>query len=518
MTELVATQAPVSSEVAHVLDDIFTLARIPFVHDFMFTADPVADISILTAPVQKEHAIAARITVSGTETSASYAHVFDFSCDFFFCSIPAFSVGAVTVGLATKEPARGPSHATLHTPPSAAGVQCNRYVRDDERGVFFVMSENPGTGITEVDCMSHRSTRRRTRVCARFHTETLRARLRSDRGVLHPDDLAAALTYLNVCYERRACPLCRADDPGECGCTLPFCRPAHPLDFRNERRNMRLHTGLYRGGSTVRLFNAEMPFVVTSLSTRSVIKGSLDERVISRLNKYAVQDRMSRLQLNPLATSICGAGARGGCGSEDGEVTIASGGRRREGGGGGGGDADAGLEGADDAVMLADASFLQDNGGFKSPSLSSFSLDVAGAGLVPLLAGPLGTGTTLVEALSGPGSDRSALSHSGAVAGDAGRIRGPHGGAGDERARGDLEIRAELRKQRNREAAARSNVKRKLRNEALRRDLAQVNARAAELRATEKTLREENVRLRSLATQRNFKLSAHLSHIQIARS
>lgn len=402
--------------------------------------------------------------------------------------------------------------------------------------------------------MSHRSTRRRTRVCARFHTESMRRCLRSSKGLLHPDDLATALTYLNVSYERRACPICRAADAGECECTLPFCRPSHPLDFRNEQRNMRLHTGLYQGGCTVQLFNAAMPFVVTNLSTRSIIKGSLDQKVITRLNKYAVQDRMGLLKMRPLSMAIgtprgiCASGPAANGDADDAGPQIVQTSR----------DCNAVLD-VGPPVMLPDASFLQDNGGLKSPSLSSFSFGVPEDGPVPLFAAPLGVGTTLVDniapsevtpsGLTNPSTSHSYNAKSGQgfvsppeeaesarretggqdegeglqsqeFVGNSGHAetRSTTEGTDEKTTKGGKELKAELRKKRNRAAAARSNVKRKIRNEALRRDLANINRRAAELRATEKMLRQENVRLRGLATQRNFKVSAHLSHIQIARS
>lgn len=56
--------------------------------------------------------------------------------------------------------------------------------------------------------------------------------------------------------------------------------------------------------------------------------------------------------------------------------------------------------------------------------------------------------------------------------------------------------RAELRRQRNREAAQRSNLRRKIKNDTLKRELSETHAKAAELRARELALREENLQLR----------------------
>lgn len=68
------------------------------------------------------------------------------------------------------------------------------------------------------------------------------------------------------------------------------------------------------------------------------------------------------------------------------------------------------------------------------------------------------------------------------------------------RTQDEKERRAELRKQRNREAAQRSNARRKVKNDSLKKALKEVHGKAAELRARELRLREENLRLRKLTS------------------
>lgn len=486
-------------------------------------ADPVADICILTAPVQTEHSIAARITISGSEATPKFAHVFDFSCDFYFCSVPAFSVGAITVGFCTQEPAKDASSAAInHMPIGSERVRCNRYVRDDEKGVFLMLAENSKTGVTEIDCMSHRSARKRTRILARFDTVKLRKNLKSARGILHPSDISGSLSYLSVAHERRKCPLCGATDNGECGCVLPFKRPMHPLDFRNERRNMSLHTGRYEGESVVRLFDNMKPFIITSLGTKSVIKGSVDRNVISRLNKYAVQDRMAKLGTNPFAWLMPGLSSLPGMNS-----AVSS-----------------SMESIDFGNILNDlgnnrllptpeAGFLQTAdkmGGFNEldgnemdlmiDGMSRNELNGSGMGFLGL-GGVEAAGQETREVVAVP--EEEAVDDDGVDFGD--ECIDDDGDA-DMRVQkkrrvglaemDEKERKAELRRERNRMAAAKSNIKRKKRNEILRRDLKEVNERASELRAAEKRLRQENVRLRRLAHEHKVRVSAHLTHIQIS--
>lgn len=107
-------------------------------------------------------------------------------------------------------------------------------------------------------------------------------------------------------------------------------------------------------------------------------------------------------------------------------------------------------------------------------------------GMVGSGGGSLRSGSTVGEGLFAAGGNQ--FGH-----GDVGNVR-------DEeiRAQRDQAIKAELRRKRNREAAQRSNLRRKIRNDTLKHELVTSHARAKELRAREQLLREENLKLRKL--------------------
>ena len=500
------------SELLGSLEGVFNLLRTQFVHDFVFTSDLVADISILTAPVQIEHGVAARITICGVETESRFAHVFDYSTDFYFAAIPAFSVGGVTVGFCTKQTARDPSHAMLHEPPMEASrrVECHRYVRDDNKGLFVLLSEDNDKKIIEIDCMSHQSSRKRTRVCARFNNEILKANLRSEHGPLSIDNLTHGLTYLNVCEEIRPCPVCQLANETVCDCVLPFKRPIHPLDFRSEKVNMGLHTGRYQGTSKLKLYKDGNPFIFTNLNTRSIIKGSLDKLLISRLNKYAVEDRMSRLNVNPFALMMPKTNAI--CQVDKYNETV---------------DPIAELLGQDTSktrymencdITLPETTIL-DRSAIMDTSTETALENV----LIPVSQSGFNASAFLSAMTVFPPnsvlSDKSSVNLINKDINKNGEMCERTTEEEEEEEKMVLtekERKLEQRKQRNREAAAKSNIKRKERNEALRRDLKEVHQKALELRGIEKRLREENVRLRGLATKKKIRVSSHLTHIQIA--
>lgn len=283
---------PSASDTQKILEDVFALCRIPWIFEFIFNADPAADISMLLAPVQKRHALSARIFVNATETSSRYAHTFDFNKELMFYSIPAFSVEHITAGFCVEQCARSKAKDDL---------QCIRFVRDDNNGVFLHVSENERTGVTEVDCLTQKSSTRRTRVRMKFDCRSLRRVLRTTNGILHPSDISSSLIYYNVSDERRTCPVCCDATAGDCSCKLPLQRPSHPFDFRFEASNMQLYTGFYQGATVVRLWSVGHGSINATLQSGSVIQGELNPEITHRLHRMAMTDRLSKVKEQPTA-------------------------------------------------------------------------------------------------------------------------------------------------------------------------------------------------------------------------
>lgn len=514
------TSIPHAPDVKLVLDDIFSVCRLKFVHDFVFTPDPSADISVLTSPTQSQHAVSALITISNVETTASYAHVFDFACNLNYAATPAFSVGPITLGFSTQEPATDTTNASINSLVAGPDrVLCNRYVRDDEKGIFFLISDNHHTGVTEVDCCRLLNSRKRIRVCARFTTDSFKEKLQNMNGNITPEHFASSLSYLNVAYESRICVVCGGPPTVNCGCQLPFVCPSHPLDFSVQKKNMAVHTGYFEGASTARLFNNAKPFVLATLASKSAIMGTIDQDVIQRLSRYAVQIRMRQLSLSPLSSSVIQShlllpGALLQTCHEEQPVSSP-------------------IENVSPDVVEFDAVTLEGVALDTAKRINEYPAlpTISSGGLLDDISLPL-VDEAVEEVLSSAnGSTIDSNERTASLSSDASASVTPQSNntqmncianmerpADAPKAPTSRELKAELRKQRNREAAAKSNIKRKLRNEALRRDLKEIVEKATELRAVERRLREENVKLRLLASEKNIRVSSHLRHIQIVQS
>lgn len=523
-------------EIANVLDDMFRLCRLPFVLDFLFTSDAVADITMLTSPVQTEHAIAARIQVSGSQirTAASVSRLVDYSADLYYSSVPAFSVDGITLGFCTSRPVRrtDPSRddATTACFATHSHPHYSRFVRDDMHAVMLTVTQNAPADLVEIDCVTHRSTRDRIRVSARFCASALLPALRAARA---SSVLQASLRWLSVAVERRPCPICARQTL--CSCPLPVHRPAHPLDFRHERANMTLHAGAFYGSASVRVFvgdgHAVHPCRADALRTRVVIQGCDDAAVVRLLCSIAVRERLSTLRVHPLATTMSAAAALP---TEDVSAMLAN---------------KAGVGTIISPWLIASA-----NSPLHDPDRANANLIPSrrqGDSLDSLFAAVDAERESGVRAISNAKTDlgvhadvgigRAMNAGMNVVGGKTAKMgyaeqinRGnvevyDYGEIGDENEDEDADVdgggdgvgdegrllRAEVRKQRNRVAAAKSNLKRKIRNQNLRRDLADVQQRAKDLQEVEKKLRSENVRLRILAQNLNMSVTAHLTHITI---
>lgn len=267
---------------------------------------------------------------------------------------------------------------------------------------------------------------------------------------------------------------------------------------------MGLYTGFYQGATVVRLCSAGRNVINATLQSGSVIQGELNAEVTARMHRLAVVDRLSRVKervgalvmpMSPLDIS----GMLAGMVAEEEEVgKVDAIEKELEGEGIFGGevgitgvDLDA-VEGAgglmDTGEMLVNLNEEEENFGEgdgddegQDSSREEEEDEGGGEGENRASSSPAPyhldvsppSGSSAVNCLSSnsPGNSRS----------------GKRGG----------DDKAEIRKKRNREAAARSNLKRKMRNERVRRDLASLTQRAIRLQIKERMCREENTRLRN---------------------
>lgn len=485
----VATAAP---SLRDVLDNVFSLARTEWISDFLFRTDPRADAAMLSAPMQLSHAVTASIMISCV---CSRGGGLDFDLELNWLAVPSFNVGPITAGVGVEELVRGKSFFSGN-----ASELWIRWVRCNVTGKMLCIAENPAHGFVVVQYFSPLSSTRSSRTFMRFDYNGFKEGIRAG-GEGWTRRLTQSLLVLNHVRQSRFCPTCFASPTAACGCKLATKRPAHPMDFSSETQNMFLHGGDFVGDSELELvkIGVKIPF-----DTRSSVSGGREPSVVARLKRWGLQNRLALLQPDPLPEVMPGVGRSLqslGIGDSQCDVNpleidslLAL-----------GSNADMDIILLPDCPLPCSATYAKESDSVITPSPASL----------------VGSATTSVEVPQNaphcfehvtPGAqtsrgvrdgaapfgemetERTAVSHASvpfsAPARSSARARA-------NTAFGEREKQASLRVQKNREAAARSNLKRKLRNKALVGNLAAVRQAVSELTAREHQLREENMRLRA---------------------
>lgn len=257
---------------------MFRMALIDWVSDFLFATDGPTDAAILLSPLQGTHAQLMSTQAwqrGGTGAVASH-----------WLLLPAFSVAGVSVGLVVERAAgRAP--------------RLTRYVRCDDAGATLCVGEDADGGL-EAEFVRFDSPRAATRAYCQF-APSLREHLRARKGAPSADDaaVARALRHCVVLREARAsCAACGSR--GRCACAFRFTRARHPLDFAHTARNTIPLLGHFRGVGRSTTFADGRAVTMDSISTELRTRAGGEAGATERMLFWAVQACLGTAKPNPL--------------------------------------------------------------------------------------------------------------------------------------------------------------------------------------------------------------------------
>eukprot|EP00177_Eucheuma_denticulatum_P006129 GFKZ01011179.1.p1 GENE.GFKZ01011179.1~~GFKZ01011179.1.p1 ORF type:complete len:592 (-),score=61.47 GFKZ01011179.1:1229-2746(-) len=503
------------------------------------------------------NAVTSTVQITAIQCNPSFDYrPFDANFTGSFIFVPSFSVGPISVGFGVQE-CFTTCFADWCTSPEAPQTWYTnhfRYVRDDSQGVLLMFFRDPRTACVKMDCMKHATASSRRRVFCVFDQDALQNAVHTEQGVLPTDAVLNALTMINFLTEARQCPVCTMKARTQCTCQIHLTPPAHPLDFAPLQRNMSLYLGCYEGLAKSSVMRKGAEVFSANVGSRIEIVGGIDDDLLTRLSRWAISDQLKHHKEDPLAltmpslpggqqdplfqgmsvlgaaaphmeqaslpidaelfgtplnTSSCSSGSAAGASQGDvggtGVLVVDRLGDERS-----CHDAGVGIAGALGAEFMAYGD-------------SAHAWAGIGGEEMMLVNSPTGEKRAAdlwqVEGMQGEGDSAESNTNNNEptifdmptslgvdVASNMGRTRALSIAPATAvettatRKQDEKQLRAELRKQRNREAAQRSNARRKLKNDSLKQALKEVHAKAAELRARELSLREENLRLRKLTS------------------
>lgn len=270
---------------------MWRMALIDWVSDFLFSGDGPTDAAILLSPLQGTYAQLMTTRAERRDGGASAA------VQSHWLLLPAFSVAGVSVGLAV-ESGRGRC------------PRLTRYARCDDVGSTLMVSEDASANALEAEFVRYDGIRDATRTYCRFDA-SFRAHLQARKGAHTVDStlVRAHLQYSMTLRETRAsCGACGTRrEAAPCSCRYTFRRARHPLDFAYTARNTLPFLGDFRGiGRSVVFTNgvtSTTDLVATELRTRSGGEAGATERLLF----WAVHSCLSAAKTNPLMLEMPGA-------------------------------------------------------------------------------------------------------------------------------------------------------------------------------------------------------------------
>ncbi|CDF34985.1 unnamed protein product [Chondrus crispus] len=524
------------------LHEFFRLCALPWVSDFLFNEE-MDSLPVLTAPANMRSAISCTIQMTNVEAPSPGDNLFDTHLSGVALFVPAFSIASISVGFGVQEChlqsfSDWGTRSGLFDEPDLMHL---RYVRDDATGALIIAYKDPHTNLFKVESMVQASTTTRRRVYAIFDLDHFRAAVNAEYCSFRPSLVANALKFLCSSVETRHCPKCAAPPSAACHCPLGLKLPSHSLDFSTVANNMVSFTGAFEGVTRSAVFNDGIELQAANLGCVINIDGCIGNDLIDRLSRWAISDQLTDKKGCPTALIMPPSG------TDDAETTadmvidtdnlaqvsaalsyvappppppavdlFAKGTSSCSSG--------SGMlitESLDDPPPLLvperappTASQIFETAAQAPPPTAHGTLDfvdeITGQAQVSdSFFNPSEPSTPAEESMSSGSAGMSVIAPSAAifdtqpvVIGATLRNKAIAPSApvqvSKETMQSEKELRAQLRKQRNREAAQRSNMKRKFKNDTLKQALRDVHSRAAQLRARELQLREENLELRKL--------------------
>lgn len=476
--------------IPHLLS-ILNICKRPWIYEFLFNDDPT-HLPIFTAPLYRNNAFSCDIAVTRFQPpviATPYGLRFDSSVVF----VPAYSVGHISVGFGIEEKSYTCTQS-FEDCVLPKNVTCSvdrhnelfRYIRDDHAGTLIMVYDYDDC--YHIEYCTHLSSTCRQRSSTRYKRDLLRAILRSD-GNIDQGKLLPAMVCLQVVDEFRQCPQCGAMPHQGCRCSLDFVRPKHSLDFVNHARQMTAHTGEYAGMVHLAKFdNGETNSHIT-LGSRISLRGCTAPNLVRRLTDWAIAKDLHRLPQDPMASLMPAAGQT---------ATLMA------------------CSQASQATAPMSVSSPPVFAGRTQLGITPESVGVSGGFAIETPRLPVGdfhppygsqgfdaTGKSIevsqgqqFAGMAGPSKYEDDMQF-GQSAGDQVGI-GPGPGASGELTEFELQrlVKLERKKQKNRESAHRSNMKKKRENDERKAELRNLKEREIRLRAKEQSLREENLQFR----------------------
>lgn len=486
----------------------------PWVRDFLFSRDAV-HLSVMTSPLQAAQSMTPYFSESFVGRDSSSTGTVIAEVTGVAVMVPAFSADGVSLGVGVKQ-------RTSATPVSMTGgvhsflgsIVCDhiRYAMDEEEGATLTTRRNHVEGVVYVEIFKLVSPTQRKRIVLVFQEKEFLQVIYREGVHDQPKRLHDALAMIQVINEYRECQACGIALRPSCCCSFELQKSRHPMDFEAVKKNLFSQFGPFQGIETLNMYTRGTQVASAELGCRISVGLNVDKKLAHSLMKWALCDSVVHSTPNAMrhimpltfgSTDEAEADMYGYIGDLDdveGEDVVVRKVERyaRE------GEAIEFYNNASKRAGLSLENYLHD---YIQEKSKQFPNKVITEGSV---VADMDDSLELRDRRSLDGAQRSSR-HTGSSTGietanGAGCATSDAGGNSADResiAGVSKEKLSKMmqRKEKNREAARRSNMNKKVKNDQLRHDLKTTRAAMIALQEREAALRMENSTLRKMVTE-----------------
>lgn len=449
------------------LSDIVTFCQPPDILNFLFTREPI-HLSYLASSNLEEVALSGKGSFLHVTTSDA---VPDPTLSFsraLFAFVPAFSMHNLTLGFGIIESAYTAEGAFTRGHQDMFRSEY-RFVKDNNRNMFFTVLEDPAHQYIHIHYCKLLSPTSQQRNLVSFHRDSFLSAIR--RGAFNLSEISKTVYELQTGREFRRCPTCNSVS-SICQCRLIYVRPTHPFDREAFKTNVAWYLGTFTGVLRHYLFLPGQQTQKKNTGIKHILEGTADVGSIQRLRNWALQkhtgneDPLHSRMSTPLNGVTVTNAAEIRPQQNSNPPAIASGVDLQM------------MEAMLPLNLLNRADTNAENNNFNYEGVEYQQ--------------SLQTGAENVAVSSGLDQGRE---HDVAIGvSEFEDVKDDSDDSDDMLER----LRAEHRREQNRRSARKSNMKKKMLNEALKRDLQVERNKADRLRKHELSLRRENLRLRKI--------------------
>ncbi|PXF45650.1 hypothetical protein BWQ96_04554 [Gracilariopsis chorda] len=262
----------------------------PAVSNFLFTPEPI-ELHHLAHPRLYDQAVANNMLEINVEPNANVHNSLSDQWNSKHFMFPTHTVDGNTYGFIISDDIYMPGSAWGAANLKIESRAVTRFVKNDEDGhtVFVAYYEDWDTFRLEYSKLT--TSTQQIRFLVAVQGKAFRALLKN--GVLSISAIVPLLAFMQMTTEYRKCPQClRAC--GECYCAAPNIKPRHPFDYEAFKLGAMSRSGIFDGRTEMALFANGVKIRSGVLGSRYISNPSFDFDLVERLRRLAISDHVGK--------------------------------------------------------------------------------------------------------------------------------------------------------------------------------------------------------------------------------